>query len=217
MYNCQYCNKECKNKNSLGNHETRCPHNPNRKKFVNGMLGKKGSNQYIKAKDLGLPKPEMSEETRAKISAAGIGRSPSDATKQILSEKRKKWLEENPDKIPYVVNHSSQKSYPETYFEECFAEIVSNKEIQYHVLRYQLDFANPSKKLYLEIDGEQHYVDKRIVEHDKKRTAKLAELGWHGIRIRWAEFKKLNPDEQKEVVNHCIEAMQWTTNNVHIA
>ena len=28
--NCKYCNKLCKNKNSLAQHECRCPKNPNR-------------------------------------------------------------------------------------------------------------------------------------------------------------------------------------------
>lgn len=27
---CKYCNKECKNKNSLAQHECRCKDNPNR-------------------------------------------------------------------------------------------------------------------------------------------------------------------------------------------
>lgn len=57
MLICQYCNKECKNKNSHTNHERTCPKNPDRK-YKNGMTGKKGSNQFIKAKELGLPKPE---------------------------------------------------------------------------------------------------------------------------------------------------------------
>ena len=30
MYNCKYCNKECKNDNSLRNHERLCKQNPNR-------------------------------------------------------------------------------------------------------------------------------------------------------------------------------------------
>lgn len=30
---CMYCHKECKNKNSLAQHEVRCPNNPNRKDF----------------------------------------------------------------------------------------------------------------------------------------------------------------------------------------
>ena len=53
MYICQYCNKECKNSNSHKNHERTCPSNPNRK-YNNGMLGKKGANQWTKAKETGI-------------------------------------------------------------------------------------------------------------------------------------------------------------------
>ena len=31
--NCKFCNKLCKHKNSLAQHELRCPENPNRKSF----------------------------------------------------------------------------------------------------------------------------------------------------------------------------------------
>jgi hypothetical protein len=38
---CKFCNKECKNKNSLVNHERLCPANPDRK-YVSHTLGKNG-------------------------------------------------------------------------------------------------------------------------------------------------------------------------------
>lgn len=58
IFICRYCEDKRKNNNSLKNHEIRCPQNPDRK-CQNGMLGKKGSgsNQFLKAKELGLPIP----------------------------------------------------------------------------------------------------------------------------------------------------------------
>lgn len=35
IFNCKYCNKECKNKNSLVQHEIRCKLNPNKIQVVN--------------------------------------------------------------------------------------------------------------------------------------------------------------------------------------
>ena len=73
MFNCKYCNKECKNKNSLAQHEIRCKENPEHI-IVHSNLGeylKPGhahENQYTKAAKLGLPKPIVSEETRKKLS-----------------------------------------------------------------------------------------------------------------------------------------------------
>ncbi len=56
-------------------HERQCPDNPNRK-YINHKIGKKGSNQYIKAEKLGLCKPEMSQEARIRISEANKKRTP---------------------------------------------------------------------------------------------------------------------------------------------
>jgi hypothetical protein len=60
MFNCQYCNKECKNLNSYKNHERLCPEN-NLRVYKNGMLGKKGANQYTYG-------AKMNKETKEKIS-----------------------------------------------------------------------------------------------------------------------------------------------------
>lgn len=76
---CVYCNKETKSEKSKKQHEIRCHENPNRiiVKPTYGMLGKKGSNQYIK----GTAVP-ISLETRRKISEA--------SKKQVWSEERRK-------------------------------------------------------------------------------------------------------------------------------
>lgn len=79
---CRYCSSIRKNGNSLRNHERLCRHNPNRqeiksnlveynKKRQSGEITVSHTNQYTKAKALGLPKPEVSKETRKKLSEAG--------------------------------------------------------------------------------------------------------------------------------------------------
>lgn len=80
---CRYCGKVCKNKNSLAQHEIRCKENPNRIKIKTNFieynksvkLGKrKASNQFIKAKELGLPQPIITEETREKLGRTWRGK-----------------------------------------------------------------------------------------------------------------------------------------------
>jgi hypothetical protein len=77
MLTCKFCSKECKNANSLRNHERLCKSNPDRQistfeipgfhsKFLSN---KKNSNQYIKAKETGVDYI-MSDETRLKKSIA---------------------------------------------------------------------------------------------------------------------------------------------------
>ena len=62
MIICKFCDKECKSLNSKAQHELYCKLNPDAKikKASMGMLGKSGSNQFIK----GTAKP-MSEEGRS--------------------------------------------------------------------------------------------------------------------------------------------------------
>jgi len=71
---CKFCNKICKNSNSQRNHSRLCKFNPNKQSTffeTNSndlrIKNKVHKNQYIKAKELGLPKPQISEETREKL------------------------------------------------------------------------------------------------------------------------------------------------------
>ncbi len=142
-------------------------------------------------------------KTISEATIGKLGRPQSDQAKLKLSNFRKKFITENPDKVPYLSNHSSRESYPEKYWSECLG---SNVPREFKVLRYSLDFANPKTKRYLEIDGEQHYVDQRIVDHDANRTRVLVDLGWTGMRIRWKDFCKL---EQKDKEARVEEARQF--------
>lgn len=63
LFICQYCESIRKNNNSLINHERTCPSNENRK-YYNYMTGKKGVNQYTKAKALGLDAPKYDTSKR---------------------------------------------------------------------------------------------------------------------------------------------------------
>lgn len=69
---CNYCNLDKNTKNSLVQHELYCIKNPNRKQKTPsyGMLGKRGSNQFVKARRLGLPIPKLSASTKEKMQTA---------------------------------------------------------------------------------------------------------------------------------------------------
>lgn len=73
----------------------------------------------------------------------------------------KRFLERNPDKVPYLLNHSSRISYPERYFMFVFKKEKIDLEYHTQISRYQLDFCDLKQKKYVEIDGESHYVDKK--------------------------------------------------------
>lgn len=100
MINCKFCNKECKNANSLRNHERLCKQNSNRQyshfaseKFKNREDTR---NQYQRARDAGLPDPIVSEETKKKISEHLKNRSPEwhkEHGKRVSEGVKKKVLE----------------------------------------------------------------------------------------------------------------------------
>lgn len=105
------------------------------------------------------------------------GRTHTEESKLKISEARKKYLSEHPDKVPYIINHSSKESYPEKYFKEVF--VNEELPLKYHkqVSKYELDFYNEDFMVDVEIDGEQHYLDKRISKSDSERDEYMKNLG----------------------------------------
>lgn len=104
--NCKFCEKPCKNDNSLRNHERLCKKNPNKQEVVSNFikynirrkdLNIKGSNHYTKAKKLGLPKPVLSDETKKKLSESSKGRKYTKEQKQKHSDSMKRAVEKFPE------------------------------------------------------------------------------------------------------------------------
>lgn len=216
IYHCKHCGKACKNKNSHRNHERLCPHNPDRN-YKNGMLGKNAWNKGLtKETDERVKRGALSLKEKydsGKIVSPQKGKSHTKEEKQHLSEIRKEYLKQHPDKVPYVLNHHSKgDSYPEKYFKKVFDNENIVYEQNYYQLGYFLDFAWPEKKVYIEIDGEQHYSDIRIVEHDKKRTEDLNKNGWTLLyRIRWKDYKKLSEKEKAIFIEEIIKTLGSVT------
>lgn len=141
MYKCKYCGKECKNKNSLVQHEIRCGKNPNRincdkstnnlvmyrKNLKNGLVIKANTNQYTKAKNLGLSKPEISIETRKKLSKAMLGKNHTDETKAKISKSMQRVVKEKPGSYSASnVNGRVKKvKYKDIYLDSSWEVIVA--------------------------------------------------------------------------------------------
>lgn len=101
LTNCKYCSCSFDGftKSAIGNHSRWCDLNPKRSEnytlvgvsAMNASRKRTGfSNQYTKAKILGLPKPQISLETRNKLSKASLGRTHSFEARQKIKEKAQK-------------------------------------------------------------------------------------------------------------------------------
>lgn len=205
-FKCRYCTKICKNANSLRNHERLCKLNPDRSisKFEdidwqkNKTGNGKGTNRFIKAKQLGIT-IKVSNETKEKIRKKAKNRKHSKETKEKISKSMSTYLLKNPNKVPYRLNHYSKGiSYPERYFKFILDYNKIFYEFQYSEGLYNLDFKIGN--IDLEIDGEQHYLDKRIRDHDIIRNESLKKKGYKIIRIRWSIYKKLSKEQRKEFI-----------------
>jgi len=172
LYECKYCNEKKENGAKLGAHVSNCIKNPN-------------------YEDILKSKKEKGRE----------GRPHTDEAKKKISDGRKKYLTNNPDKVPYLLNHSSKESYPEKYFSDLFLKESIKVERYFRVGSYELDFCIPDKKIDIEIDGDQHYLDENIIKHDIKRNEYLNKNGWTIFRVRWSEYKKMNYNERRNYIS----------------
>ncbi len=210
-YKCPHCGKEY-TKKGIYIHIWR-KHTEEGKKF-NPNIGyvkgvRKGINKFTKAKKLGLPKPIIKEESRKKWSEKATGRKHSNKTKEKISKIRKQYLKENPDKVPYLLNHyTNGESYPETYFRKIFEKYDIQYEQEKREGLYSLDFV--VGVFDIEIDGNQHYLDERIIESDKRRTKYLESIGYKIIRIRWSEFQKKNYYYRHKFINELIDKLIYS-------
>lgn len=113
---CRYCDKICKNDNSLRNHERLCKLNPDRQILKSNFieynkkkqeLGMSGTNQFIKAKKEGRV-VVVSEETRKKLGKINKGKQLTESHKNKLKIAMRKAVLENPNS--YSANNVSGRT-----------------------------------------------------------------------------------------------------------
>lgn len=146
----------------------------------------------------GLVHMERTPEQKRRLnSVKHVGIKHSEKTKKKLSLIRKQWIAENPDKSPYIVSHKSRgETYPEKYFREWLEKENIPFQQEYKFKLYAFDFL-VNERIDLEIDGDQHKNDKRIIEHDIKRDNKSKDAGFIVYRIIWSDYQKLNQEERE--------------------
>ena len=144
-----------------------------------------------KAKKRGQFKSYRSKSDALKLSSKKFGkRILSEETKRKISVSRTAYLIANPDKVPYLINHSSKKSYPEQIFENALiASNITGWQYAFQNGIYEYDFAFIDKKIDVEIDGGTHKTEK-VKKIDERRDTFSKFQGWKVIRFEASRVKK---------------------------
>ena len=128
-------------------------------------------------------------KTASKTLTGRKGKSHSEESKKKISEARLKYLLNNPDKVPYLLNHSSKMSYPEKIFKNALESSgIEGWVYNYQNSIYQYDFAFTEKKIDVEIDGDTHLTEK-VKQIDERRDKFSIENGWVVLRFTAREVK----------------------------
>ena len=183
MLLCKYCQQECKNENSLRNHERLCKENPNKQMHPRGNLGKVGWNKGLTAEnDARVFKNTESLKRQRSINGSNwLGKTHSEATKNLMSIKACTRLQKNSkyskniEYIPGVILEST--------YEVRTAEILDALNIKWIKVRtgyiwnddgkqrrYIPDFYLPEYDLFL--DPKNDY----LIEKDKRKINSAMEI-----------------------------------------
>lgn len=136
----------------------------------------------------------------------GNARSPLTASHKLaISVARKKFLDENPDKVPYLLNHSSSKSWPEKLFEDLLiSNNINGWVYNFPMKRYRYDFAFPDLKIDVELDGATHQLDK-VKKIDIERDAYAVANGWKVLRINAKRMYDL--EQRSEILKEVLQIL----------
>lgn len=176
IYKCKYCQRECKNLNSLKQHEIRCKQNPNHLKIISNwikynklvkdhIIEKKNVNQFDKAKNEGYIL-HISDEVKSKIAKGWLGKKHKKESKEkiqntILNKiKLNNWHNNNGIKIKY------KDCIFDSSWEVNFVKYLDDKNILWQrpkdsfeyewnngIHKYIPDIYLPEYDLYIEIKG----------------------------------------------------------------
>ena len=182
----QFCSMKCRSEN--GTEKIKC--------LVCGnifIVRKSQEAKYCSRKcAVVICKRQKTLEHRKKISIAHIGIKPSLKTKKLLSEKKIKFYEENPEKHPNrIMAKKGFISKPQQKMYKLIKNVYSTAEIEYPVktkigTKY-IDVAIPELKIAIEYDGE--YWHKGNEKQDKIRQKAIEQQGWEVLRFDKNNYK----------------------------
>lgn len=185
-YICKYCGKIISNKGCLVLHEKHCVFNPNHTLSKTQMIKKERDERRD---ENGILKYKSHKHT--------------EKTKKYLSEQRKKWLKENPDKHVWKRN-SKFKSEPceklKTLLKEKGISFVE-EYTPFKDYNFSVDISWPDEKIGIEVNGNQHYLNNgELKPYYKKRHNIFKSRGWKIFEIHYSKCFNLNIEEFEDIL-----------------
>lgn len=194
IFRCSFCNKEYKRISDQHQHEKWCKKNPNHQvkkspakseKWLEALRNRKGSNQYIKAKELGKPKPIVSKETREKIGKASRGRKHTDTSKQKISDTMRKNIQSGNREYSFL--HRKSYEFNGERLDSTY-ELKVAQELNEHNINFEV---HPNGLNYIGDEGKQRtyfpdfYLTDYDVYLDPKNDFLLSEnYKYHGLTTK---------------------------------
>jgi very-short-patch-repair endonuclease len=208
---CEKCGRDCKNPGALARHKQTCHFKKDDNSKILALYKAGVSLRQIVSMGYSnyLVNSIIDKNTKRNVSEAlkfsyklhpERIRKWTEQEKQKASIKRKQWLESNKNK-----HNWRYKS--ETYPEKIFREWLKSEDLEF-IAEYtpdnfdrffRIDFAFPTIKLAIELNGNQHYnPDGSFKKHHLERQHYIEEKGWRVLNIRsflvikkFEEIKKL--------------------------
>lgn len=162
------------------------------------------TNQYTKAKILGLPIPKGTSNGKF-----FLGKKHTEETKKKLSEIRKKYLKENSHKHPWK-RDSKFISKPCEYLKNKLKELNILFQPEFEPLRekdiyYSIDIAFPDKKIGIEVNGRQHYdSDGNLLPYYQERHDLIEAEGWKLYEIYYSSV--FNEEKITDIINQILKS-----------
>jgi len=205
MLLCKFCGKECKNDNSLRNHQRLCKENPERQSPTRGMLGKQSWNKGLTAEsDVRVFKNRKSQRSQRKENGSNwTGRKHSEKTKDLMSIRACERLSKNSkysknvEYKPGVILESSYEIKTATILDDLGVEWIKYRSgfvwnDNGKTRRYVPDFYLPSLDIYL--DPKNDY----LIKKDDKKIKSAMSL--NNIQVIVLPYTQINETFLRELL-----------------
>lgn len=204
MWICKHCSKgfDGLNTSEKANHTKWCDKNPKRKSYLQTLEHTRNNISILAREQQAKSLSKAHKEGRLPDPPSFEGKFHSEETKKLLSKKRKKYLQENPDKHPWK-NSKKFTSEPCEFIKKKLAGLGILFEEEYQPLKtrfFSLDIAFLDQKIGLEINGHQHYnKDGSLKAYYQERHDLISKGGWKLLEI--PHYKAYKEETFQEILN----------------